>query len=296
MRSIRTLLAALSLLVATTALGLPVGAFEPTDLQDLPSVDAPTATPNWASVSSAAIRPGVQMVTSGSQCTSNFIYYEQTSSNPIDFDIYIGYAAHCAGTGGATSTNGCTTGSRALGTPVSIEGALHAGSLAYSSWRAMQQPGATPTASDCSYNDFALVKIDSRDHYRVSPSVLHFGGPTALCANPTSIGQYIMSYGNSGLRFNIDVLSPKVGTTATSAGGGWSTNVYMMSPGIPGDSGSGYMNASHCAWGVTSTLQIAPLAGSNGIGSIQKALAYAAANGGPSVTIGTAAPITSLPI
>ena len=32
--------------------------------------------------------------------------------------VYVGYAAHCAGTGGQTDTNGCDTGSVPLGTTV----------------------------------------------------------------------------------------------------------------------------------------------------------------------------------
>ncbi|MCW2567634.1 MAG: hypothetical protein JWN54_1731, partial [Mycobacterium sp.] len=35
-----------------------------------------------------------------------------------DGTVYLGQAAHCAGTGAATETNGCTAASRPLGTPV----------------------------------------------------------------------------------------------------------------------------------------------------------------------------------
>ncbi|MEX2107917.1 MAG: hypothetical protein WD827_03405 [Solirubrobacterales bacterium] len=43
---------------------------------------------------------------------------------------------------------------------------------------------------------------------------------------------------------------------------------------MPGDSGSGFLNDSGEAIGVLSTLQIAPLAGSNGVGDLGKELAY----------------------
>ncbi len=51
-----------------------------------------------------------------------------------------------------------------------------------------------------------------------------------------------------------------------------------MSPGIPGDSGSGFMNDSGQAIGILSTLQLAPAAGSNGVGDIGKEIAYLHAN------------------
>ena len=48
-----------------------------------------------------------------------------------------------------------------------------------------------------------------------------------------------------------------------------------MTPGIPGDSGSGFMDASGNALGVLSTVEFAPLPASNGVGTLAKELAYA---------------------
>ena len=56
-------------------------------------------------------------------------------------------------------------------------------------------------------------------------------------------------------------LSPKQGVVAQNAGGGWSHTVYTVTPGIPGDSGSGFLNASGQAIGILSTLQAAPVSG-----------------------------------
>src|SRR3546814_6731137 len=72
------------------------------------------AAPTWAPAASAPIHPGVMMFTDGAQCTANFIFTNAA-------DVFIGYAAHCAGTGGATETNGCDSGSLPLGTPVEID-------------------------------------------------------------------------------------------------------------------------------------------------------------------------------
>src|SRR3954452_8003391 len=95
---------------------------------------APSVASAWAPAGSATIHPGVQVFTNGAQCTSNFVF--QDSSN-----VYLGQAAHCSGTGGNTETNGCTSGSLPLGTPVDVTGANHPGTLVYNSWLTMQAKG-----------------------------------------------------------------------------------------------------------------------------------------------------------
>ena len=54
---------------------------------------------------------------------------------------------------------------------------------------------------------------------------------------------------------------------------------------MPGDSGSGFMNGDGQAFGVLSTLQLAPLAGSNGVGDLGKELAYARSHGFPGLQL-----------
>jgi hypothetical protein len=51
-----------------------------------------------------------------------------------------------------------------------------------------------------------------------------------------------------------------------------------VTPGIPGDSGSGFFNSSGQAFGVLSTLHILPTAGANGVGDLAKEIAYMHAN------------------
>ena len=53
-----------------------------------------------------------------------------------------------------------------------------------------------------------------------------------------------------------------------------------MTPGVPGDSGSAFLDAEGNALGTLSTLALAPLAGSNGVGDIAHELAYAKAHSG----------------
>jgi hypothetical protein len=241
---------------------------------------AGAASQNWAPAATATIHPGTQMFTAGAQCTANFVFSDGTNT-------YVGYAAHCAGTGGSTDTNGCSTGSLPLGTPVTFntganlasEGTqVGTGTLAYSSWLAMQKAGETD-ANTCAYNDLALVKVDSQYVSDINPSVPFWGGPTKLATAGTAAGDAVYSFGNSLLRAGIEQLSPKRGVSLGDDAGGWTHTVYTVSPGIPGDSGSGFMDASGGALGVLSTVAIAPLAGSNGVGDLPKEVAYANSHG-----------------
>src|SRR3954471_4785330 len=91
-----------------------------------------SAAPTWAPAASAPVHPGVQTITNGGQCTSNFVFFDAANN------VFIGQAAHCAGTGGNTETNGCSAGTLPTGTAVTVNGASKPGSIVYSSWVTMQ--------------------------------------------------------------------------------------------------------------------------------------------------------------
>ncbi|MGC1166613.1 MAG: serine protease [Solirubrobacterales bacterium] len=230
---------------------------------------APGAASAWAPAATAPVHPGVQTYTEGGQCTSNFVF--QDGAN-----VYLGQAAHCSSTGGQTETDGCTSGSLPLGTAVEVKGASKPGTMAYNSWLAMQAKGETDPDA-CAYNDFALVRLDPADVGKVNPSIPGFGGPTAV-GGAGGLGSTVYSYGNSSLRGGLTKLSPKQGIVIQSEGGGWSHVVATLTPGIPGDSGSGFLNGSGQAIGVLSTLQLAPLPATNGVGDLAKELAYMRTN------------------
>jgi hypothetical protein len=241
-------------------------------------------TTAWAPAATAELHPGVMAYTEGAQCTTNFVYTDGAGN------VYLGYAAHCAGTGSSTDTNGCSTDSLPLGTKVTFsndgnpasEGTtVGTGTLAYSSWLTMQKNHESD-ANTCAYNDLALVKVDPADVSKVNPSVPSWGGPTGIDTDGTAAGDQVYTYGNSSLRGGITQLSPKQGisTGDDTADGGWSHNVYTVTPGIPGDSGSAFMSADGKALGVLSTVQLAPLAGSNGVGDLSHELTYAQASSG----------------
>jgi hypothetical protein len=224
--------------------------------------------PDWAKAADAKIRPGVQTKSPG-QCTANFVFYD-------DDGVYLGQAAHCAGTGGETDTDGCKTGSKPLGSAVRIEGATKPGKLVYSSWLAMRKAGETDTET-CAFNDLALVKIDPDDEKLVNPSIPKFGGPQGMGTG--LIDSQVYTYGNSELRLGIALLSPKNGILVDNSPEGWSHTVYTLTPGIPGDSGSAVLNSKGQALGTLSTVMFTGKPLSNGIGDLTKELAYAKSHG-----------------
>jgi hypothetical protein len=249
-------------LAITTLATLAVGAF---------AAGPAAAAPTWAPASSAPIHPGVQTFTDGAQCTANFVYYDASN-------VYIGQAAHCSGTGSATSTDGCTSQSLPEGTPVDVTGASKPGTMVYNSWIRMQANGEKDPDT-CAYNDLALVKLDPADAAKVNPSIPFWGGPTGIDTDGTQLKDQVESYGNSELRGGVTQLSPKDGYSLGDDGNGWSHTVYTATPGIPGDSGSAFLNEKGQALGILSTVAIAPVTGSNGVGDVNKELNYANSHG-----------------
>jgi hypothetical protein len=254
----RTLLAALA---ATLVLAAPA-----------------SAAPAWAPADSATVHPGVMTFTEGSgQCTSNFVFYDASNN------LYMGQSAHCQGTGPATDTNGCTAETLPVGTKVEVDGASQPGTIVYSSWVAMQNTNERD-ADTCEFNDFALVKLDPADYGKVNPSIPFWGGPTGL-TDTVANGSDVLSYGNSSLRLGIEALSPKQGKQISQDSGGWNHHVLTVTAGIPGDSGSAFIDDQGRAFGTLSTLQAAPVPTSNGVSDVSRELSYMASHGGPAVTL-----------
>ncbi|MBA3744917.1 serine protease [Sporichthya sp.] len=223
---------------------------------------------SWAPAATASIHPGVMTQTEGSgQCTANFVYTAGGKS-------FLGQAAHCSGTGEATETNGCEAKSLPLGTPVQILGSDVVGHMVYNSWIAMQAAGEKdPNA--CAYNDLALIELPADALAKVNPSVPVFGGPVGVNTTGTTNGEQVVSYGNSSLRQGISLFSPKTGTSLGTEGNGWTHAVYTVTPGIPGDSGSAFLDSKGYALGDLSTLAFAPVPLSNQVSDLAHELDYA---------------------
>ena len=145
--------------------------------------------------------------------------------------------------------------------------------MVYNSWLTMQAQHET-NPDVCAFNDLALVRLDPADAAKVNPSIPFWGGPIGVHAGGTALGDKVFSYGNSELRLGLAQLSPKRGVSLGDDGNGWSHTVYTVTPGIPGDSGSAFVDANGNALGVLSTVAIAPVAASNGVGDIAHELGY----------------------
>ncbi|HVS40873.1 MAG TPA: trypsin-like peptidase domain-containing protein [Candidatus Dormibacteraeota bacterium] len=224
------------------------------------------AAQTWAPAKSATIHPGVQLFTKDAQCTANFIYVDGAT-------VFIGQAAHCSGTGGNNESDGCLAPSLPLGTPVTVTGAKHPGTLVYNSWLTMQQL-KEKNPDTCKYNDLALVRLDPADVGSVNPTVPIWGGPAGLDTAGTKPGEAVYSYGNSQLGLGTGAISQKQGTSQGDEGNGWSHVVSTDPPGVPGDSGSGFLDANGSALGILSTLEVAPRTGTNGVGDLARELDY----------------------
>lgn len=236
----------------------------------------------WAPARKAALTPGIQALTRGAgQCTTNFVFTDAKRR------VYLGQAAHCAGT--SRGLDGCRGRSLPLGTrvvfargatPYDAGEALAAGTLAYSSWVTMRRRGETDPET-CAFNDFALVRLDPKDRARVNPTMPHWGGPTGLAGRPLLMEEKVFGIGQSGLRSAGSPNSRQSGNALAGWDGtdGWSHTFMARSPGIPGDSGSGYVDAEGKAVGTLSSMSVR-LGVWNNLGDLRRELQYARQHSG----------------
>jgi hypothetical protein len=143
--------------------------------------------------------------------------------------VYLGQAAHCSGTGAATETNGCAADSLPLGTPVEVDGATPCGELAYNSWITMQQVGESDEET-CAYNDLALIRFDPADVPNVKP-VLRRAHWSRQLGRHRVHGLHLRQLLAAGRRHRAQ---PEAGIVVQNSPGGWSHDVYTLTPGIPG--------------------------------------------------------------
>ncbi len=241
------------------------------------TVTAAKAGRTWAPAANATLGPGVQTYTGQGQCTANFVFVDAAKV------VYLGQAAHCAEREDSAS-DGCHTRSRPLGTKVTFNSggswsgsrdAVGTGTLAYSSWLTMRRRHEQNQAT-CALNDFALVRVDPEYVTAVNPSVPFWGGPDGLNTTGTDAGESLHGYGNSGARGGDRLLSPLVGVAEgdTVASRGWSHEYLSPTPGLPGDSGSAFLDSYGRAVGTLSTMTLTvPIV--YAVGDIHEELSYA---------------------
>jgi hypothetical protein len=178
-------------------------------------------------VSVAAVSAGGCMIAPHG-CTMNFIFTDGVSR-------YIGTAGHCVAGGRNVVMQVATRVSPVEESSILVTFAK-IGTVA-KSWNA----GIG--------RDFAIVKIDPG--WNVVTGVGGALGPTgAFCGDP--LGQPVMHYGH-GYIFFVEQGHPKFGEVIPDASlvfrGDWANGFNWVGYGLPGDSGSGVMNAAGLAVG-----------------------------------------------
>ena len=247
--------------VATTARALP-GA---------PAPVRPAVSPGPSSIG-----PGVVTETAGAGlCTAGFVL---TAGDRT----FLAQAAHCGGTGDETETDGCTSATVPLGTPVTVHGTDRtvAGTLAWSSWNTMQARGETDPDT-CAYNDLALVELPADAAPSVGAAVPFFGGPAAVRGTPLPAGTPVFGLANPPDVDGVRTVAARAGAVAGDVGGGWGHAVYTMTPGVAGESGSPLLDAEGRAVGILSSLSTTADRPSIEYSDLGRALDYAARTDGP---------------
>ena len=237
----------------------------------VPAPSASAVRSAWAPAGSATISPGIPTSSGSAGCTTNFVFTDKAGA------VYIGQAAHCTSlSADPLSGTGCESASSPLGTKVKLGDSGVTGTLAYSSWMAMQKTGETDDVI-CRANDFALVRVPEAAVAQVNPSVPVFGGPAGMASGPLTAGEPVYGYGRSDLRAR--AATPQQGYIVRTEPPGWYHVVYVLPAGVPGDSGGGFMDGQGRAFGVLITLNTMP-PGSNGATDLAHALAYAQKHSG----------------
>lgn len=190
----------------------------------------------------------------GAACTGNFIFHLD------DMRYFIGAAAHCFDSSEGGTYPACGQfQSRPIGSAViitAVDGTKYDGTLAYSSWLAMQAAGeANPSVCR---NDLSLVEIPAAAVAQVHPAVIHFGGPTLptsphglIAGNPVyaalstdAYGAYVIEQGPRAAKGTFDFYDSD----------GWLLYTdFGTAGGSQGDSGGGLMGPGGVATGVLST-------------------------------------------
>jgi hypothetical protein len=147
--------------------------------------------PHAGAATAKTIHPGVAVNYGDVTCTVGAVMR-------TPHRVFLAVPASCGGIDlGKADQDGCSSPQTPLGSPVSIEGAKHRGTLVYSSYSEMQLRGEL-NPKRCYYNDLALVQVDRRDRARVSAAIPGVGVPERVVAKLPGDGTALRVGGSSG--------------------------------------------------------------------------------------------------
>ena len=243
-----------------------------------PSCGCRAAFRGWAGPA-ATITPGVELRTPVVGGTSSPL--RPGSSSATRDAVFLTYAARCTSSSDASGgIDGCTEPALPLGTPVTVfrtDGSPTLGSLAYSSWLAMQEIGETDPDL-CLHNDLALVALDPWRRRLRSTRRSRSSAGRRGSTDGTQVGELVFGFASRTRRPR-----PPARQGITLGGSLRNHDVVMVPPPVEGDSGSGYLDAGGRAVGLLSSGVVLPVAGRpadvNGVSDLAAALAYASEHG-----------------
>lgn len=214
----------------------------------------------WPALDDASIRPGVRIYLSDiGWCTANFVF---RGTGPRSDTLYLGTAGHCA-----NSFIGTTVRLSPKYDYFTDEAGPVIGRVAYSSFKEL---GPTD-------NDFALIQIDEAHKPHVHPALLHYGGPTGLKpASELKIGDRVLTYGSTPLRADVAETNRREGYVVGIDE--WTSQSYLFTPGVFGDSGSPVLHSDGSALGILVTIGFVPPAW-NGATHLEMAKDFASSVG-----------------
>ena len=193
---------------------------------------------------SATVHPGVVTYTEGAQCTANFVFFDAPTRLHRPGRALLGHRRR-------TDTDGCT------GKPADRHARRsHRRLAARDHGLQLVERDAGRRRDRRRHLRLQRLRADQArpaDYGKVNPSVPTLGGPTGLGYTTAQLGD-VYSYGNSSLRQGITPLA-QARQEPRRLRRRLDHLVYTVTPGIPGDSGSGFMDAQARAFGVLSTLR-----------------------------------------
>ena len=155
-----------------------------------------------------------------------------------------------------------------VGTPVDVTGAGQPGTLVYNSWLTMQALGETD-ADTCAYNDLALVQHrPGRRRPRSTRRSRSGAGRPASTRTARVAGDKVSATATPSCAAASTALSPKEGVSLGDDGERLVAHRLHGDARHPRRLGQRVPRRDRQALGVLSTVAIAPLAGSNGVGDL----------------------------
>jgi hypothetical protein len=184
-------------------------------------IEVPAATPIGTPTTCGGVRPGAPVESDTGLCTFNFLF---TGSNGAR---YAGTAGHCI-----LPADGEQTWAAGSGPEARDSSGARIGEFSYA---VLQDP-----------KDFALIRLDAG--VPASPEMCHFGGPTGI---NTSTGSETTTLHHYGQGVGVSLALPA--RSAIAQGMPDPDHVYALGGVVPGDSGSGIIDAAGNAVGVIVT-------------------------------------------